>query len=1143
MANETSRLIWSIGSHDGRSEQLVDNYKDPNMLGDVVWRVGTSPGEGPQRWPLFHPSEADPEAGYRLHPYTILFPLEAEPQGAYVLRIEYLVIAPRLASLELRVNGVTGHAYLRPSPSKSGEIRLLSGLHTTIYSDGVCEVVIPASMLQRGENRLELIARDAGETIVVERIEAIKRLDRMANGAGFLYQWIGLFAGEDSVCRAEIQPTVVYRKLPTGGMVEQCRLYVELGAEALPAGEWRLGLRDGANSDWITFDVPATSFGHLELPFDLFDGDGAVDWELISDAGRFSGTFERRRKWKVFITPHAHTDIGYTHRQWEVAERLCRNVDFALDQIAADTTGSFTYHLDSSWVLETYLATRSPERRKQFFAAVKAGRIGVAANYVDLLTQTSALEDLIRNHETTEAMIRPEGATSDFIAVVDVASITGSMPALLEGAGIRYIAHADNQDRGPFRLNGGLNRVSPFWWEGVNGGRVLVWLSKMYCELRKVCGSPPVPYSAQQGFQMWLQEYEHEGYAPDAVLLYGQEADNTDMDPQPIDFVRQWNATYAYPQLIASDVSSFFHYVEERWADKFVTVRGDSGAYWEDGVGSSIEPTIRVREAQASLPAAERLESLAAIHTPGWAFPAGQFDEAWRQVLLYDEHTWGAFMSAREPEAWLTRDQWEVKEGFADGAHSWAKRLLHVAAVRHSLNWNNDGREVIVYNPHSWTVSGPCLVEIEPNERVEGVPQRTVQALSSQKTVEFWVDSLPGMAYRRFVLSRGSFSAADDADGADDTLENRSYRLRVDLKRGCVVSLFDKELGRELVDGSDAWGFGQFLYASGGENSRLISNQADLPQVDPTVSTAFELISSRVTRDELGARLVLVGKVPGGELEMEWSLPEQVKKVELRCTYRKQATTAKEAVYIAFPTSLGAGAKVESDSHLGWVDWDKDQLPGGCKEWLPLQTGILVSSGDATVHIASPDIPLFCVRDVVKGHWPKELDLTGGRVLSYVLNNYWHTNYKGTQGGEITFRYAITSGARVEKADAYRLGWEARRPLYAHRMSFQDFRPVREPYASPAGGALATIGSENVALVTIRPARFGTGYLVRLQEIAGTVATDVPIAFEGRPVKRAFATDLLERTEKQIPVRADGSVHVSVSPWGLTTVRVEFSGH
>jgi alpha-mannosidase len=50
--------------------------------------------------------------------------------------------------------------------------------------------------------------------------------------------------------------------------------------------------------------------------------------------------------------------------------------------------------------------------------------------------------------------------------------------------------------------------------------------------------------------------------------------------------------------------------------------------------------------------AADRLtqaETLAAMLAPG-AYRASDFNEAWRDVLLYSEHTWGAWNSVSDSE-------------------------------------------------------------------------------------------------------------------------------------------------------------------------------------------------------------------------------------------------------------------------------------------------------------------------------------------------------------------------------------------------------------------------------------------------------------------------------------------------------------
>ncbi len=1155
------QLLWLIGAANEHSPELIDNYTNPLMVEDVVWRVAAD-GQQNQQWPIFHPSEADPEAGYRLHPRTIVFSLDHAPAAAYCLRIQYLVIAPRLPYLEIDINGSIGRAYLRPAPSQSGEIRLMAGLHTAIYAEGVAEVVIPGSLLRRGENTLRLISRDDGETIVLHNPEAIKRLDRMANGAGLIYQAIAFEQLDGpppgSIARLELRPTVVYRKLADGTLVERCYLYVECN-DAIEAASLSLSVRSDDQAERFNLHLPPTSFGHVRHSFELRDGacrsveytiQGIVDGEALDVAGSFT----RCRKWQVYLTPHAHTDIGYTHRQWEVAERLCRNIDTALDLLAAnDATQpnqppSFSYHLDSAWALETWLATRSEQRKQQLIAQILAGRIGVPSNYVDLLTHYAALEDLVRNGEFTDALLRPHGSRADFAAVVDVASLTGALPAILEGSGIKYLVHANNQDRGPFRLNGGLHRISPFYWQGVNGGRVLVWLAKMYCELRKVCGSPPLANAAERGLDLWLQEYESDAYAPDAVLLYGQEADNTDLDPQTVTFVQQWNATYAYPRLLSADVGDFFRYVEEHFGETLHTITGDGGAYWEDGVGSSIVPAMNVRQAQAMLPAAERLEALAVVHNDDWAYPQPLFDNAWRQILLWDEHTWGAFLSCRDPQALLQHDQWTTKEHMARDAVQWAQRLLHSAATRHSLSWNNNGREVVVFNPHSWSISDVIRVEIDRREHVldavsgTPVPMRRVQTLQTQAIVELWIDTLPGLSYRRLVLQPTTDGAAPTANKLHSAnertveLQNQHYRLVFDLQDGCVVSWLDKTLDRELVDQQTPWRFGQLVYASGGEGTRLVSNQADWPAGNPELLHDFSPIDSAIEQCSLGTRLVQRGIVPFGELEVEWLLHDRIKRVDVHYTYHKAERPVKEAVYIAFPLAL-PDADVCSDAQLGWVNWDNDQLPGGCKEWLPLQTGVLVATAEATVLLASPDIPLFCVGDVVRGRWPKDLPLGGGHIFSYVLNNYWHTNYKAAQGGPISFGYQLTSERSIAKDQAFRAGWTARRPLYAQRMSYQDFRQTKAPYHNPLGGSLALVGPQQVILSTLKQAKWADGWIVRLQEIAGADQA-ASIAFPHKKILQAWATDLLEYEGEELAVEEDGTLRVQVPAWGLATFRI-----
>jgi alpha-mannosidase len=182
-------------------------------------------------------------------------------------------------------------------------------------------------------------------------------------------------------------------------------------------------------------------------------------------------------------------------------------------------------------------------------------------------------------------------------------------------------------------------------------------------------------------------------------------------------------------------------------------------------------------------------------------------------------------------------------------------------------------------------------------------------------------------------------------------------------------------------------------------------------------------------------------------------------------------------------------------------------------------------------------VELLVQGDVVTGNWPKELALNGSRIFSYVLNNYWNTNYKASQGGKISFRYSITSQSVIKKEDAYRLGWEIRQPLYGHRISFQDFRETKAPYNLIGQSSLAVIDNELVALTTMKKAKWADGWLIRLQEISGEIQT-TNISLPGKYIVEAWQMDLLERDIHPLEVKAEGSLTVKVPAWGLSTVRI-----
>lgn len=1050
-------------------------------------------------WPSFHVSRADPDGGYAPHTYTIRF--EVDTPVDCTLRIGCIVSTPRMPDISIDVNGHGGMVYPYPTPSEDREIKPRHALHAAIYNREDIAVFLPAALLLPGENTLSLTAVDDGPYLRVDNEQAILRLDRMADACGFHYGALSLeAANEPPAPLRTMRPGVVYLR-QGGALVEKCAFVFSLGVhEESIAGEIQLQWADGSLT--VPYTCEPTAFGQYRIEFLLPDGAGEVAYAVTGPAA-CEGTFRRRRKWHVFTTPHAHTDIGYTHRQWEVAERMSRNLDTALAQFAGENGDFFSYILDSAWSLEDFLQTRGPKAAQQVIEAARQGKLGIPANYVDLLSQFASLEDLIHNGDFTERLLTPEGLLADRVDMVDVASAPQSYPTLLAGMGVRYFLHADNQDRGPFRFNGGLHRKSPFWWEGPDGSRILTWLSRMYCELKKVCGSPGSVPAAMRGLEMWLMDYERDDYAPDAVLLYGMEADNTDIDVRMAAFQREWGEYAEYPKLIPSDGSSFFAHVLP-YGDSFAVYNGDEGAYWEDGAASSFLESTQVRQAQAQLKCAETLESLYCLHAGGMRFPAEQYDATWQQVLLYDEHTWGAFLSGSDPDSLLQRDQWAIKQHMARAAHQGGLRHLSRAATRISQMWNNGGREIVAYNPYSFPLGGTVEVEFANGETITDAQGRELawharHVGRTQTIARVALPEIAPLAYARFPLrpiaaQHAGGGAQTVSAGPRVTLENEHYRVEVDAEAGAIRSLFDKALDRELCEtGALA---GRLLYATGGEGSTLLGNHAGLRTDGAHILPAMHVTARRAERTAVDTRVILAGTAPLGRVEVTFSLPHGEKRLDIAYAYEKAATNSPEAVYVDFPFALPEDTPILSDSQVGWVDWQEGVLPGACREWLPLQTSMLARAKDCDIQIASPDAFLFTVGTPVMGKWISDLPVRGGRILSYVLNNYWRCNYLGQQGGTFRFRYAITSAKSIAYADAFRFGWAHRQGLYAQRMSYQEFREdVPAVFQPEAGSPLLRTDSDHIFVNTIRGARREGAYLIRLLECdgrAGSITLTLP---------------------------------------------------
>ncbi|HOH52460.1 MAG TPA: hypothetical protein PLI98_17155, partial [Candidatus Hydrogenedentes bacterium] len=380
----------------------------------------------------------------------------------------------------------------------------------------------------------------------------------------------------------------------------------------------------------------------------------------------------------VYVLPHSHTDIGYTEIQTEIEDKQVQNLLSGME-IARRTAdypegARFVWNVEVLWAADLFLKRLGDDDRRRFFEAVKAGQVSLNGMYLNELTGLCRPEELLRLFRMAARMGAETGVPVEAAMISDVPGYTwGTVPAMAQ-AGIRYFSVAPNYfDRIGTILVEWENK--PFYWVGPDGSsRVLVWIpfwgyamSHRYREM-----SPKLIEDFCEGLAKRGYPYEI------ACVRWSGYGDNAVPDPSICDFIRDWNEQHVSPRFVISGTADAFRAFEQRHGAELPSVKGDWTPYWEDGAGSSALETAMNRASSDRLAQAETVWALA----DRASYPAADFEDAWREVLLYSEHTWGAWCSVSDPFRRETREQWAVKQSYAAGADRRSRDLLSRALAR-----------------------------------------------------------------------------------------------------------------------------------------------------------------------------------------------------------------------------------------------------------------------------------------------------------------------------------------------------------------------------------------------------------------------------------------------------------------------------
>ncbi len=1097
-------VVWQIGKADKDYSEfaIARNYPAYQAhFGNrpTVFEPGRSdPGRD---WPFIQPGPADSWAGSRIHPFTIRFALPEAPRGAFVLRVDLVDVQWGSAPiLSVEIGDRKG---LFPLHSGGGDGSLSN---PALGKNQRIELALPANCFRQGTNEI-VLASTEGSWILYDAVSLSNdpEVDTTAPQIRSLaVEPTPFYLREKGKVRRSLNVTVV-PSAPAAGV----KLQVEVGKDR---AEYPISGLAGSAGYTTQVTVPDSS-----RPFEV---------RITANAGgpSKSTTVEVKPgvKWKVFVAASAHTDIGYTDLQPKCVERHNENTDKALELM--EKYPDFKWNLEVGWQAENYLDARQGVKRDQFLKFAKSGRLGVQALYCNLLTGLASHEAACRLTWLAHDLKNKYGIPFRSAMISDVPTQEATMPTLLANAGIRYFSSGINNDRAyPFDQ---MQQQSPCWWEGPDGTKVLMFYATSYAQASGMGLDTSLEAATSRIQAHLLRLQSRTNYPYDATFLHGGVGDNSQVSPRLIDIVRAWNEKYEAPKLILSHNAEFFEYIEKRFSDKLPTFRGSAGSYWEDGAASSAAETALCRQAKETLGTAEQLIAFNNFLQPKAEYPKQEIYNAWRNCFLYDEHTWGAHCSISQPDTEFTKGQWRIKAQFAIDAKQQADALAARASTGLASLVTTDGRSLVVFNPASW--SRTEVVELQL-PRDTSIADASVPVCEDGSRTFALVKNVPASGYR--VLKLGSRQAAIAKPDNGTALESAFYRMEFDPSSGAVVGLFDKELKRELVDPAAPARLNQYMYVQGGKGSRIVMNPKN-PEPELTISSPQKASLKRVRLGELGERMIIeTSGTMAPKIITEVTVWNHLRRVDIVNRLTKTETYEKEAVYFAFPFAANQPT-FRYECPAGIVNANTDMLPGACLDWFAVQHFVEIESGDVAIAWATPDAPLVCFQDINRGKWMRELPMRNGHLYAYVMNNYWHTNYKAGQGGEHVFRFSITSRAKSDNAASAQFGWAASNPFVAV--------PVDGPMRGRLPGdsaSLISIDEPGVLLIGAKQADSGTGLVLRLWEVSGKPTT-AHIHLNHLPVSTATACNLVEEPQGKLKVK-DNTVAVPLRGSGLATVLIK----
>lgn len=746
------------------------------------------------------------------------------------------------------------------------------------------------------------------------------------------------------------------------------------------------------------------------------DVDRYVQWQLCDSGGRIidmvSALWPKPRHWKLYFVVSSHTDIGLHNSQYIQRFNSCRFIERAMKLCDATENrkeeNRYHYVMEGTWFWENYARDHGKVAARRivdnYIHSKKLGLcVGIAGNH----TQVFGLEEMCRAAQELRRTRETWSIQSHTLSMIDNNGLSWGMVQPFAEAGYRNILFAPNQwnplestvwhmdgdvqgaiwnpeaggggSRIDMRFNSALPRL--FYWESADAQhRLLVWSGGNYGFGGSVFGlmpdSQPSPLQLRKMEECTARQLSmmEEKYPYDLWLTACY---NDDQAPEMglTDCIAEWNARWAWPRFsTVGDIDDPFEELRSRFDAEIPIIRGELAGGWYQHPLSTAELLADKFRADRLLPVAETLSALACLSDPSHLYPAEDFNRAWNALLWNDEHSYGTsgYQGRRVYETWMQH-------------RAWIEEATHIARTEIHAAMQAIGRKIPAHSPSILVFNSTAQVRSEWVSLPDG---RSA-----------WVEQIPSVGYK--VLPETAFLGSHDEiiDVQEPpTIENQWYRLAL-RPDGSIHSIFDKELGKELVDPSSRWGANSFVYTRDNHKNYFSPKSARFSVCKSAAGICVTIVSS-----ESASRAAITTKLTLSNHEKSIQIDNQLDHVHDLFNNNRYYRYA----YFAFPFLL---AEARRFCHLNGcvAEYGVDVTGHGTDTYMAANEWCCAEDGEIGIGMVQLD-SLLVEFDHIH---PDKTDFgnpgSGAGMYFYLANDWLQMHVSGGDELNFHFRYAITS--------------------------------------------------------------------------------------------------------------------------------------